>query len=1181
MSISDYINKHRQAGTLGQKVPAPSGVVPESAGQTTPMVRPFSPVPQRLTNAQKIAEDRKRGVTISAAPPEKPSILRQLARKLPFGFEENVFDPLAKVGRFLAPSVKDYQMEVLTENPELSGKALEEAITKKITSGGDIPLIGPEGLRQDTTILGMPDIPATIKRIAGKAVQKGEQAVVKSTPATPAVPAIYQEGSRFAVDTTKVPMSEYIKKNLSGIGAQRKGNEKMLRAFYADQARRQETPKARLATEPAPTGLDARRATQAELSELEVEKAVLTDTLRNDPAGKLVSRMGRGDNSLAQLQENAIKRGGKTTRYDDLDEMGFKDMDDAQQAIEQYRLTRARLNQIEEQLKEVKARDRAAAKAEKAELNSLAQYADETPSMELPAPPGARTPRPPKPPSTTKTGKFRIPPPGTPKERKFVTSVKKKMPDAEPIQRINGQYVPRPTDELAIKARTLIEEDFAKADEMRKSDLGDTSVAIATEMIKALDRKIAATNDVAIKNSLLDDIVDIVEDMAPRLTEAGREIQAASILGRQTPAGFLRFANRQIAKENSKRAAGKQIPGLTKEESKELYEKAKRVFEMPEGDAKYKAIKELNEEVRKRIPSPWYNKLATFWKAGLLTGLKTTGLNLVSNVAHTGLEIAKDAPATAADIAISLFTGKRSKALTTKGWGKGFLEGGEKGWNYWKTGYDPREISRSLELKAVRFKSKVIQGYVDTVFRTLSATDQPLYYGALRRSLRDQAIVQAKNEKLKGEAFRKRVLELEEAPDEAMSAIATLDAETAVFVNKTTLGKVGKKIQEIPGGEFVVPFSRTPSSVAMQVLNYSPVGIMLEVRRQIARGTFDQRGLSTAIGRSVTGSVPIIWLGTELYDNDAISLDFPKTERERELWKAEGRVPNSIKIGNDWRTLQSIGPAGPVVLMGAHYAKALEETGSPSAAMILAFWGTAKSFSESTFLRGVNDILSALTNPAQEGTNWAAGYISSWIPTIINDVARSTDAKERFTSDQSFLKTVMNRVQSRIPGFRQGLEKQVDVIGRDVNRPAGAVANMIDPTRPSQIKDTPVVNEMRRLQDAGFDASPTRVGDKFGYDNLTPEQRTEMWQRAGELTNDKLSKLIALPAYQAADDEAKTKAVNKIVAQTQQLARAEMLLELTAGLEGEALIAELREAKAAGLLTEAVLKKYKELRANQ
>ena len=404
-----------------------------------------------------------------------------------------------------------------------------------------------------------------------------------------------------------------------------------------------------------------------------------------------------------------------------------------------------------------------------------------------------------------------------------------------------------------------------------------------------------------------------------------------------------------------------------------------------------------------------------------------------------------------------------------------------------------------------------------------------------------------------------------------MTTYAVTDAEVAVYQNITALGSAARRIQRIPGAEFIVPFGRTPSAVAMQVINYSPVGAFIEVGKQIARGKFDQRLLSQAIGRSIVGT-GVLWVGSKLFDNDMMTLDHPQNERERELWKVEGRKANSIKVNGKWRTVQTLGPVGPVMLIGGHFKNAFEETGSPTQAMTQAVFGTIKSFTEQTFLRGVDTVMKAIAEPERNSQYFASSFLSSFIPTIINDIARSKDPKERRSE------SVLQRMQSRIPMLRERLEPQVTVLGEERARVGNALEVIIDPTRPSPDVSDALVQEIRRLFDAGFrEAAPTLLGDRKGFKALSQKQNTQLWKRAGQITHDKLTNLIILPEYQLASDEEKSKTIGKFVNQAKISARAEMAIELIRGLSGEELTQKLKELKEGKLINQQVFKKIQEL----
>ena len=87
-----------------------------------------------------------------------------------------------------------------------------------------------------------------------------------------------------------------------------------------------------------------------------------------------------------------------------------------------------------------------------------------------------------------------------------------------------------------------------------------------------------------IKKMADDKAAIVASDMAGKLTELGRAVQAASILSRLTPEGQLRFAAREIQKHNEKveKSKGgllglkKKVPELTPEQTKEILDDRKR-----------------------------------------------------------------------------------------------------------------------------------------------------------------------------------------------------------------------------------------------------------------------------------------------------------------------------------------------------------------------------------------------------------------------------------------------------------------------------------------------------------------------------------------------------------------------------------------------------------------------------
>lgn len=765
------------------------------------------------------------------------------------------------------------------------------------------------------------------------------------------------------------------------------------------------------------------------------------------------------------------------------------------------------------------------------------------------------------------------------KERGFITSAKEKGVNVEGTTGV----IRRDTENLAIRARNLVKEDIATAEKVAKGT-DDKAVAVTSELIKHYDNLAKTATDEASKNLALDKISVIANETARNLTEAGRTVQAAKILNMQTPEGNLRFAAGLIQKYNDlidKKGTGllglrKKIPELSREQAQQILDESKRVFDMPEGEAKAIAFQKLQNQISSLIPSSLYDKVVSVWKAGLLTGLKTTGVNLSANLSHGVTENIKDIPAAVVDKLTSLFTGKRTLALTSKGSANGAKEGFTKGLRYFRTGYDERNIAQKLDYNKVNFTSKggkILQKYTDTVFHLLGAEDQPFYYGAKARSLYSQAIADAKNLGLKGKELTAHVDNLVANPTEQMIKYATHDAEVAVFQNKTLLGNVAQKIQKVPGGQVVVPFGRTPAAVATQIINYSPVGAVKTIIENIGKGKFDQRMFSQGMGRAITGTGAIA-IGSALFAKGMITLGYPTDAKEQKLWELEGKKPNSVKIGDKWRSIAVLGPLGNALLVGGYYKKALNETGSPTSALAQAAAGAGKSLTEQTFLQGLNQFTSAINDPSGYGPSLLGNLIGSTIPTIVGDIAQTNDPLQRKSSATK--NGLLAPLQAKIPGLRNKLEPKVDVQGQQILRPGNKLETLLDPTRPSKALSGDIIKELRRLSDTGNLATPTGFADDKKF-KIPQSDKTGLQYSAGALFKEKVTKLLKTEDYKNLTDEEKAKKILDFADKSRMYARAYYVQSQVDNLQGEELKAKLKQLKESGVMTKEVYTLWEKL----
>lgn len=780
---------------------------------------------------------------------------------------------------------------------------------------------------------------------------------------------------------------------------------------------------------------------------------------------------------------------------------------------------------------------------------------------------------------TTKGGK-----PAGP-ERRFITRTRELAPEMDEL--LKGKYAPKSNKVLIETADDLIKKDYAAAENMARTGTDDQSVAVASRMIEDELEIAKKATDEATKNKAYAKAAEIANDAARNLTEAGRTVQAASLLGKMTPEGMARYAARQIQKYNEQAGArtvknflggAKKIPELTPDQLKEITDAMETINKMADGTDKARALQKLGEKIQSYIPSTLYQKIVNVWKAGLLTGMKTTGVNVASNLSHAISEIAKDVPASAVDKIVSLFTGKRTLVLSGKGTGKGAAEGVAKGWDYLKTGFDERNIADKLDYKKVNFGkgpvAKALKGYTDTVFGLLGAEDQPFYYAAKLRSLGNQAAAMAKNEGLKGKAAKEFAQKLIENPTDDMMKYATLDAETAVFQQDSWLARKAQNLQK--GLEIVLPFAKTPANVANAMINYSPVGVVKTIIENIGKGRFDQRLFAQGMGRGLTGT-GVLAIGSALMANKMMNLTTPTSEKEREQWELEGRIPNSIKIGGKWRNIGVLGPLGMVLIVGGHLREGIDKTGSFAGGLAQSAAGFGSALTEQSFLSGVNRAIDALKDPNRSFEGFASSLAGSVVPTLVADIARGMDQYERRTDG------MIERIQSRIPGARKGLEPKVDAFGKEVETP-NFFEVMADPTRPGNPTaeaNDPVLKELRRLMDADYPVTPTQLGPNAGYASLTPEQNTFLWKLAGQAAKAETARVMNTRQYKNYDDEQKSQVIDRAIQDAKTEARARVVVQALKGLSDAEQKSKLAEMKEDGLLTRSVFDLYLSLKRKQ
>lgn len=726
---------------------------------------------------------------------------------------------------------------------------------------------------------------------------------------------------------------------------------------------------------------------------------------------------------------------------------------------------------------------------------------------------------------------------GTPliKENKFTQSVKN-SPEVSPEVKaeVSGQHAVRNTKQLMAAQRETIRTqglDKATEDVLGKLSVpngktSDATLAQALEVAKAHD---ALGTEAG--HSMATGLYDQISEHG---VAKGQGVQILSQIARSSPAGLRNKAFKDLKK------AGVEI---TPELKKEIQGHIDGIAKMPDGPAKDFAIAVLQKSVAKHLPQSKTGQAVSIWKAGLLSGVKTQGGNFVSNATFGALKKASDVPAAIVDKGLSLATGERTKTLTARG-GSGVVEGAKNAKVTMKTGIDMRGVGDKYEQHAeINFKNPVMQKLIanpaNMVFRGMNAADQPFWYGALKNSLYDQAKADGLTKGLKGKALTDHMDNLVANPTDKMAGVAEKDANKATLAYDTYASKgiqgIHQAIDQFHGGskagkaaahtvvDVLAPFTKVPSAFLSRTVDFTPMGIGKEIFSQIAHTKFDQRSLATAIGEGATGT-GVIAIGMALAQNGQLSGDYPsKDPKQAARWKAEHIIPNAVKIGGNWISMNYLGPIGLLFNAGSKIVEAGQGGAKASGQAAAALGGLGQGLLGQSFLQGFSGFSDAIKEPTKVASylNSEAGSV---VPSIVNDIGNSTDSMQRQAN------SVLDAIRARVPGLREQLAPKIDTFGNDLPQAAGGLNVALNPLKPSDDNHTPLLDELDRLAKTGSQNTviplvAKTIGSGPDAIKLTPDQVNQRQKLVGSQLTPVWNSIISSPDYGKLSDDQKATAL--------------------------------------------------------
>lgn len=466
-------------------------------------------------------------------------------------------------------------------------------------------------------------------------------------------------------------------------------------------------------------------------------------------------------------------------------------------------------------------------------------------------------------------------------------------------------------------------------------------------------------------------------------------------------------------------------------------------------DVDFNDVKQVTEFYRKFVKpktSEWIDLLRY---NSMLTSPNTHMVNIMSNFQGTGLITPVEKTLTGLiDATKSALTGQPRKYAVGEGasYAKGYFE------NLGKASKRFMDVMRGTDVVshpdirqiplATKGPKKVVEQTLNLPMRLLDAMDKffmTATEGGIERSraLRKVKGITFEGESVTKEATRRVFRAGSENQGQVLNAIDG-------FTNLLMSARNHENSVLSTMAKFTLPFVRTPTELLKQGIEYSPAGLATlpgakNKTEQVSKmliGTGTAMGVATLLGE------------------DRLTWAEPTNAKQKAEFKASGRQPYSVKVGDKWISYSKLHPAMAfnfalvAALDDAKKQRGLSEDDADSVLQAFAKYGNF--LADQSYLKNIGDFVANVKGDVEAKTKLAGNYIQQLVPfrALLSWVERLTDPYQRQVDPNgNALEKQMQYFIMQIPGWAQTL-----------------------PTRKSQFM-TPIENQNRVLN--AF--SPNRV----------------------------------------------------------------------------------------------------------
>ena len=716
---------------------------------------------------------------------------------------------------------------------------------------------------------------------------------------------------------------------------------------------------------------------------------------------------------------------------------------------------------------------------------------------------------------------------------------------------------------------TLLHEWRAKIDSGVRLD--KTDIVMAEKLyVEAANNKDAAT------------AMQLLSEIAMAGTQSGQVVQAMTMLKNMTPSGQLYYLQKTVDRFNTEhkdlRLLGKEItidPDL-----------ARKLLEAKTQEEIDTAMGELIQNIADQLPVTILDRWNAWRYLAMLGNPRTHIRNLFGNAIFTPARLAKDVLASAVESQLQragvISQEGRTKAFSTKetrDFAKQdalnmeiILRGGGKQ-NIADQIRDARRIFKHESLEWLRRKNSELLEQEDWIF--LRGAYEHALAGFLSARKADVSTLSGAGSTREGRAL------LNEA-----RAYAVREAQKATYRDASKLASNLNHLKRTGGPaaqiflDGMVPFTKTPINIIKRGVEYSPVGLIVSIIRDLKRVRKGEITATEAVdnicaGLTGTGVAAMGWF----LASSGWLVGGLGDEPEDEFQELQGEQSYSLRIGDVSYTIDWTAPVALPLFVGveAYRTRASEFSAGDLPDAIATLLEPVLSLS---MLDGLNKTLASVRYDSADQAlanilkTVGGSYLTQGVPTLFGQVARTMDDSRRtsFTptgmgSLQSWAsRTYQTSVLGKIPVAAEQRMLYIDAWGRSDTQPnvaLRALENFLSPGYANTIQTTSVDRELIRLAEETKDTGvfPKRATKYFTvggeqYAMTQDEYEAHLIER-GQMSYQLVSDLTSTPDYAKLPDTAKVQAVQAAYTYASELAK----YHTNSGYDADSWVLRLRAAE--------------------